>query len=151
MSADCEGTASIDFGVTRKLREQADLKIRVPRVMKFECGLKYSCRLALEGSVPESETEGSEVTQSCPTRCDPMDCSPPGSSIHGILQAKILEWVVISFPGIFLTKGLNSHLLHLLHWRQILYHLGSPPLFLSKTNFLTDKMRYFKANKPQYY
>ena len=35
-------------------------------------------------------------TQSCPTLCDPMDCSPPGSSIHGILQARILEWVAIS-------------------------------------------------------
>ena len=39
----------------------------------------------------------SEVTQLCPTLCDPMDCSPPGSSIHGILQSTILEWVVISF------------------------------------------------------
>ena len=39
----------------------------------------------------------SEVAQSCPTLCDPVDCSPPGSSIHGILQAKILEWVAISF------------------------------------------------------
>ena len=39
----------------------------------------------------------SEVAQSCPTLCDPVDCSPPGSSIHGILQARILEWVAISF------------------------------------------------------
>ena len=39
----------------------------------------------------------SEVTQSCPTLCDPVDCSPRGSSIHGILQARILEWVDISF------------------------------------------------------
>ena len=37
------------------------------------------------------------VTQSCPTLCDPMDCSPPGSSVHGILQARILEWVAMSF------------------------------------------------------
>ena len=37
------------------------------------------------------------VTQSCPTVCDPMDCSPPGSSVHGIFQARILEWVAISF------------------------------------------------------
>ena len=35
--------------------------------------------------------------QSCPTLCDPIDCSPPGSSVHGILQARILEWVAISF------------------------------------------------------
>ena len=39
----------------------------------------------------------SEVAQSCLTLCDPVDCSPPGSSIHGILQARILEWVAISF------------------------------------------------------
>ena len=37
------------------------------------------------------------VTQSCPTFCNPMDCSPQGSSIHGILQARILEWVAIPF------------------------------------------------------
>ena len=39
----------------------------------------------------------SEVTQSCPTLCDPMDCSLPGSSLHGILQARVLEWGAISF------------------------------------------------------
>ena len=39
----------------------------------------------------------SEVAQLCLTLCDPMDCSPPGSSVHGIFQARILEWVVISF------------------------------------------------------
>ena len=38
----------------------------------------------------------SEVAQSCPTLYNPMDCSPPGSSVHGILQARILEWVAIS-------------------------------------------------------
>ena len=37
------------------------------------------------------------ITESCPTLCDPVDCSPPGSSVHGILQARILEWVAISF------------------------------------------------------
>ena len=39
----------------------------------------------------------SEGAQSCPTLCDPVDCSLPGSSIHGVLQARILEWVAISF------------------------------------------------------
>ena len=48
----------------------------------------------------------SEIAQSCPTLCYPMDCSLPGSSLHGILQARVLEWVAISFsrdlpdPGI---------------------------------------------------
>ena len=39
----------------------------------------------------------SEVAQSCPTLCDPMDCSLPGSSVHGTFQAGILEWVAIAF------------------------------------------------------
>ena len=41
----------------------------------------------------------SEVAQSCPTLCNPIDCSPPGSSVHGISQARILKWVAISFSG----------------------------------------------------
>ena len=40
----------------------------------------------------------SEVAQSCLTLCNPIDCSPPGSSVHGILQARILEQVAIPFP-----------------------------------------------------
>ena len=40
-----------------------------------------------------------EVAQSCPTLCDPMDCSLSGSSLHGILQARVLEWVAISFSN----------------------------------------------------
>ena len=39
----------------------------------------------------------SEVAQSCPTLSDPMDCSPPGSSIRGIFQARVLEWGAITF------------------------------------------------------
>ena len=42
-------------------------------------------------------TQWSEVAQLCPTLCNPMDCSPPGSLVHGIFQAWILEWVAISF------------------------------------------------------
>ena len=46
------------------------------------------------------------VAQLCATLCDPLDCSPPGSSAHGILQARTLEWVAILFSrGIFLTQG----------------------------------------------
>ena len=63
-----------------------------------------------------------EVTQSCLTLCDPMGCSPPGSSARGIFQARILEWVAISFSGgIFPTQGLNPGLPHC---RQTLYHLS---------------------------
>ena len=63
----------------------------------------------------------SEVAQSCLTLCDPVDCSLPGSSLHGILHARILKWVAISFSrGIFPSQGSN---LDLLHCRQILYQL----------------------------
>ena len=42
----------------------------------------------------------SEVPQSCLTLSDPMDCSPPGSSIHGIFQARVLEWGAIAFSNV---------------------------------------------------
>ena len=41
------------------------------------------------------DTSGALVTKSCPTLCDSADCSPPGSSVHGILQTRILEWVAM--------------------------------------------------------
>ena len=67
------------------------------------------------------------VAQSCLTLCNPMDCSPPDFSVHGILQARTLEWVAHSLlQGVFPTQGSSSSLLHC---RQILYHLshqGSP-------------------------
>ena len=57
-----------------------------------------------------------------PLRLNPMDCSPPGSSVHGILRARILEWVAISFSrGVFPTQGSNPGLPHC---RQILYRLS---------------------------
>ena len=54
----------------------------------------------------------SEVTQLCPTFSDPMDCSLPGSSIHGILQARVLEWGAIAFSeecSNYHTIALISH------------------------------------------
>ena len=48
-------------------------------------------------SSSSSKQSEMKVAQLCPTLCDPMDCSPPGSSVHGILQARILEWVAIPF------------------------------------------------------
>ena len=58
----------------------------------------------------------SVLTQSCLTLCHPMHCSLPDSSVHGIVQARILEWIVISFSGgIFPTQGSNLCLLQLLY------------------------------------
>ena len=52
----------------------------------------------------------SEVAQSCPTLSDPMDCSLPGSSIHGIFQARVLEWGAIAFSALFARKYVfHSH------------------------------------------
>ena len=48
------------------------------------------------------------MTQSCLTLCGPMDCSPPGSSVHGILQAEILEWLPFPSPGDLPDPGLKS-------------------------------------------
>ena len=46
----------------------------------------------------------SELAQSCPTLSDPVDCSLPGSSIHGIFQARVLEWGAIAFSRVYLRK-----------------------------------------------
>ena len=55
------------------------------------------CHFLLQCMKVKSE---SEVAQSCPTLSDPMDCSLPGSSIHGIFQARVLEWGAIAFSDI---------------------------------------------------
>ena len=54
-------------------------------------------RLVLGGKLIPTSSQVESLTQLCPTLCNPVDCSPPGSFIHGILQARILEWVAISF------------------------------------------------------
>ena len=60
------------------------------------------CHFLLQCVKVKSE---SEVTQSCLTLCDPMDCSLPGSSIHGIFQARVLEWGAIAFSDIWFRYG----------------------------------------------
>ena len=64
-------------------------KVRLVKAMVFPI-VMYGC---------ESRTikKESEVAQLCPTLCDPMDCSLPGFCVHGIFQARVLEWVAISF------------------------------------------------------
>ena len=57
----------------------------------------------------------SEVAQSCPTPSDPMDCSLPGSSVHGIFQARVLEWGAIAFSDL-LAQVLGKSW-QLLYWQ----------------------------------
>ena len=59
-----------------------------------------------------SSVQFSSVAQLCLTLCDPMDCSLSSSSIHGIFQARVLEWVAISFSRDIPTQGSNPGLLH---------------------------------------
>ena len=89
-----------------------------------------------------------KLLQSCLTLCDPVYCSPPGSSVHGIFQAKILEWVAM----LFLTQDRAPCLLSLLHCRQTLplSHRGRSGKFKvhSKIEWgvqrvLTDRALYF--------
>ena len=69
-------------------------KVHLVKAMVFPV-VMYGCE---SWTIKKAE---SEVAQLCPTLCDPMNCSLPGSSIHGIFQARILEWVAISFSILF--------------------------------------------------
>ena len=66
-------------------------KVRIVKALVFPV-VMYGCE-----SWTIKKAEWVKVTQSCPTLCDPMDCSQPGSSVHGIHQARVLEWVAIPF------------------------------------------------------
>ena len=55
----------------------------------------------------ETALSESDVAQSCLTFCDPIDCSPPGSSVHGIFQARVLEWVAFPSPGDLPDSGIE--------------------------------------------
>ena len=63
--------------------------------------------------------------QLCPTLCDPMDCSPPGSSVHWILQARILEWIAVSSSKDLPDAGIEPVSPALLDKSLPLRHLGS--------------------------
>ena len=80
------------------------------------------------------------VTQSCPTLSDPTDCSPPGSSVYGILQVRILEWGCHFFlQGIFPTQGLN---LGLSHCEQTLFQLSHQTLLTHHKSLINDTICY---------
>ena len=78
------------------------------------------------------------VTQSCPTPCDPMDCSLPGSTVHGIFQARILEWVAISYSrGSFGPKDRTHVSCVSCIGRRILYHCANgEPHLVPFNNFI---------------
>ena len=76
------------------------------------------CHFLLQCMKVKSE---SEVAQSCPTLRDPMDCSLPGSSVHGIFQARVLEWVAIVFSTRYSYFKANVHSSSFLIYCQTLF------------------------------
>ena len=94
-----------------------------------------------------SEVKWSEFAQSCPTLCNPMDCSLPGSSIHGIFQAKILKWVAISFsrgssqPRDWTWVSCTAGRLHLLSHQE---SQGTVGVKITKRNTDIQKQRTIK-------
>ena len=103
-----------------------DINVFSPEYLKSKKNVrKCTWDTEKEQKVTSVRTPGGCVcAQSCPTLCDPIDCSPALSSVHGIFQASILEWIAISYSwGILPTQGSNPRLLRLLHWQA-----GSLPL-----------------------
>ena len=80
-----------------KFSSYLDWHINNPELMSFH-SITYSWKIKCTiHKVCRKANTHTEVAQSCLTLCDPMDCSPPGSSVHGIFHAWILEWVAVSF------------------------------------------------------
>ena len=91
------------------------IKVQLVKAMVFPV-VVYGCE---SWTIKKAEVKWSEVAQLCPTLCNPMECSLQGSSVHGIFQAIIMEWIATSLlQGIFLTQGSNPGLPHC---RQMLY------------------------------
>ena len=88
------------------------------------------CHCLLQCMKVKSE---SEVTQSCPTPRDPMDCSPPGSSVHGNFQARVLEWGAVAFSQFYLRLSLFLVILYS-HFHGTLTSIKSPFLLKSSTS-----------------
>ena len=75
------------------------------------------------------------VTQSCPILCDPIDCSPPGSSVHGILQARTVEWASFPTPGDLSKPGIEPR---------------SPALKADSSQYEPQGLTYTQFNTMQY-
>ena len=92
----------------------------------FQCtALRILTNAHIQVTYPPVEmiNDDAKSLQSCPTLCDFMDCSPPGFSVHGILQAILLEWVAISFSRGSSYPRDGTCISYLLHWQA-----GSLPL-----------------------
>ena len=82
--------------------------LAIPIPLTFHLILEYFC-LELKRSCWDFHAAAAKSLQSCPTLCDPIDGSPPGSPVPGILQARVLEWGAITFSGISMRIMLNLY------------------------------------------
>ena len=95
----------------------------------FFCWYFVTISILQERSCILSVKSESEVAQLYPTLCDPVDCSPPGSSVHGILRARIPEWVAIPSPGDLPDPGIKPRRFNL--WAVLKFFL----IFLNRNRF----------------
>ena len=75
-------------------KNHMELLCKGPTDNTCEC-IPCAAKCCAAGIIKLSACMHAKLLQSCPALCEPMDCSPPGSSVHGILQARILEWVAM--------------------------------------------------------
>ena len=89
---------SLVHGVEKSQTQLSDWAYTFPRVIGITCYEHFLSgnKGPINIRAPNISVKV-KVTQSCPTLCDPMDCSLPGSSVHAILQARILEWIAVPF------------------------------------------------------
>ena len=77
----------------------------LPKWRYYSSSQNFDCLLLLSKIYKNKrKVKWSEIAQSCPTICDPVDCSPPGSSIHGTLQARVLEWGATAFSARYMSS-----------------------------------------------
>ena len=95
----CQRQLGHSLPLFKCLREPSQRLIKYQMLLKVSWwdSTSYAERTDVGVMVHFTLKSESEVAQSCPTLCDPIDCSLPGSSVHGIFQAVVLEWIAISF------------------------------------------------------
>ena len=93
-------TAELSIETLQAKREWQDI-LKVMKEKNLQPRLLYPARISFryEGEFKSSAAAAAKLLQSCPTLHDPIDSSPPGSAVPGILQARTLEWVAISFSN----------------------------------------------------
>ena len=122
--------------MSHSVRPHRQQPTRLPRLWDSPGkNTRVGCHFLLQCMKVKSE---SEVAQSCPTLSDPMDFSLPGSSVHGIFQARVLEWGAIAFSVKMLTSVLN----YLATFLKTVFSQTSFPLLITNVRIQVDLNLY---------